>query len=80
MVKRVVITYDNSAIEPYENRAWIDSKMSGRNPPLYCTNTFPKCSQIGSTNSIITTVILYTNNINRHVGTPKQNKEQYQTR
>ena len=67
--------YDNSAIERYKNRAWIDSKMSGRNPPLYCTNSFPECSQIGTT----TTVILYTN-INRNVGTPKQNKEQYQTR
>ena len=38
MVKRVVIIYDNSAIEPYTNiGAWINSKMSERNPQLYCT-------------------------------------------
>ena len=30
--------YDNSAIEPYKNRgAWVNSKISGRNPPVYCT-------------------------------------------
>ena len=48
--------------------AWVSSKMSGRDPPLYCTNTFPQCSHIGSTNSIITTVI--NTNINRHLETP----------
>ena len=31
--------YDTSAIEPYNNTGWVNSKMSGRNPPLYCTST-----------------------------------------
>ena len=32
--------YDISVIEPYKKiRAWVNNKMSGRNPPLYCTNT-----------------------------------------
>ena len=39
-LNRVVIVYDNSAVEPYANiGAWINSKMSERNPPLYCTIT-----------------------------------------
>ena len=39
-VKRVVIIYDNSAIEPYTNiGAWVNSKMSDRNPSLYSTIT-----------------------------------------
>ena len=36
----IVIIYDNSAIEPYTNiGGWVNSKMSERNPPLYCTIT-----------------------------------------
>ena len=31
--------YDNSTIEPYRTRirAWVNSKMSGINPLVYCT-------------------------------------------
>ena len=29
--------YDNSAIEPYKIGAWVNSKMSERNPLVYCT-------------------------------------------
>ena len=33
MVKRIVVIYGNSAIEPYANiGAWVNSKMSDRNP------------------------------------------------
>ena len=40
IVKRVVITYDKKAIDSYTNiGAWVNSKMSERDPPLYCIIT-----------------------------------------
>ena len=40
IIKEVVIIYDNNApLDPKKVGAWVNCKLSGRNPPLYCTIT-----------------------------------------
>ena len=46
-LKRVLIIYDDSAIEPYENRGLGKKKDVEEKPTvvLYTNNTFPQCGQ-----------------------------------